>query len=347
MLRLEFSEADKGALNHERYHHPHPRVQQRMEALWLKSQGLPHQRIATLCAISGNTLRAYLKLYQAGGMEALKQLNFYRPQSLLSEQRETIEAHLRAHPPHTINEAISVIEALTGIRRSPTQIRVFLKQLGLKCLKVGLLPAKGDPQEQEAYQEKKLEPRLTEARAGERAVFFVDAAHFVFGAFLGYLWCFARCWIKAPSGRQRFSVLGALNAVTHEVITVTTLTYINAESVCQLLVKLTKLSLQVPITLVLDNARYQRCALVESVANSLGIELLYLPPYSPNLNLIERLWKFVKKHCLYSKYYADFTAFTHAIEDCLANTQTTHKKTLSSLLTFNFQSFKKVQSLTV
>jgi transposase len=347
MLRLEFSEADNHALSHERYHHPHPRVQQRMEALWLKRQGLPHQRIATLCAISGNTLRAYLELYQAGGMEAQKQLNFYRPQSLLNEQRESIEAHLRAHPPHTITEAVSVIEALTGIRRSPTQIRVFLKRRGLKCLKVGLLPAKGDPQEQEAYQEKKLEPRLAEARAGERAVFFVDAAHFVFGAFLGYLWCFARCWIKAPSGRQRFSVLGALNALTHDVITVTTLTYINSQSVCQLLGKLTKLSLQVPITRVLDNARYQRCALVESVANSLGIELLYLPPYSPNLNLIERLWKFVKKHCLYSKYYADFTAFTHAIEDRLATTQTTHKQALSSLLTFNFQSFKKVQSLSV
>src|SRR5919106_7085407 len=181
MLQLEFSEADKHELTHERYHHPHPRVQQRMEALWLKSQGLLHQRIATLCAISGNTLRAYLKLYQAGGMEALKQLNFYRPQSRLNEQRETLEAHLRAHPPHTINEAISVIEALTGIRRSPTQIRVVLKRLGLKCLKVGLLPAKGDPEEQEADQ-KKLEPRLAEARAGERAVFFVDAAHFVFGA---------------------------------------------------------------------------------------------------------------------------------------------------------------------
>ena len=94
-----------------------------------------------------------------------------------------------------------------------------------------------------------------------------------------------------------FSVLGALNAVTHKVITVTTLTYINSESVCQLLFKLAELSLQVPITLVLDNARYQRCTLVQSVANSLGIELLYLPPYSPNLNLIERLWKFVKKHC--------------------------------------------------
>jgi transposase len=192
-----------------------------------------------------------------------------------------------------------------------------------------------------------LEPRLAEAQAGERAVFFVDAAHFVFGALLGYLWCFARCWIKAPAGRQRFNVLGALNAVTHEMITVTNLTYINSESVCQLLGKLTERRLSMPITLVLDNARYQRCALVQATAAALGIELLYLPAYSPNLNLIERLWKFVKKQCLYSQYYADFTAFTQAIEACLANTQTTHKQALRSLLTLNFQSFKNVQSLTV
>lgn len=81
--------------------------------------------------------------------------------------------------------------------------------------------------------------------------------------------------MKAPSGRQRFNVLGALHAITHEVITVTNFTYINAESVCQLLRKLGALGLQVPITLVLDNARYQRCALVQSVADTLGIELLY------------------------------------------------------------------------
>src|SRR5439155_16953305 len=140
------------------------------------------------------------------------------------------------------------------------------------------------------------------------------AAHFVLPAFLGYLSCFVRCWIKAPSGRQRFSFLGFLFTVAPNVITFTLSLHDALPIFCQLLVKLAKLSLQVPITLVLDNARYQRCALVESVANSLGIELLYLPPFSPNLNLIERLWKFVKKHCLYSKYYPDFTALTRAIE---------------------------------
>ena len=154
MLRLEFSESDQQALNYERYHHPHPRVQQRMEALWLKRQGIPHHQIARLCGISGNTVRAYLKQYQAGGIDALKQLSFHRPQSALQAHRETIEAHLREQPPQTTTEAIAVIETLTGIRRSPTQVRRFLQQLGLKCLKVGLLPAKADPEAQEEYQKK-------------------------------------------------------------------------------------------------------------------------------------------------------------------------------------------------
>ena len=170
-------------------------------------------------------------------------------------------------------------------------------------------------------------------------VFFVDAAHFVFGAFLCTLWSFVRVWIKAPAGRQRFNVLGAINAVTQEVITITNTAYINAQSVCDLLLKISALNLTIPITLVLDNARYQRCAIVEATAQKLSIELLFLPPYSPNLNLIERLWKFLKKQCLYAKYYPDFQTFTSAINACLQQTQTTHRKTLDSLLALNFQSF--------
>ena len=167
----------------------------------------------------------------------------------------------------------------------------------------------------------------------------MDAAHFVFGAFLCTLWSFVRVWIKAPSGRQRFNVLGAINAVTKEVITITNTAYINAQSVCELLLKISALNLAIPITLVLDNARYQRCAVVETMAKSLNIELLFLPPYSPNLNLIERLWKFLKKQCLYAKYYPNFELFTSAINSCLQETQTTHRKSLDSLLTLNFQTF--------
>src|SRR5262245_52265959 len=127
----------------------------------------------------------------------------------------------------------------------------------------------------------------------------MDAAHFVFAPFLGIVWCFQRLFVKAPSGRQRLNVLAALNAITHELFTVKNLTYITAETVCELLQLLAGAYPGMPITIVLDNARYQHCALVQTLAQTLGIELLYLPAYSPNLNLIERFWKFIKKQCLY------------------------------------------------
>jgi len=166
----------------------------------------------------------------------------------------------------------------------------------------------------------------------------VDAAHFVLSAYLGFLWCFTRVLVRAPSGRQRFNVLGALNAVTHQLITVTNDTYINSRSVGELLEKIAGLGLTMPITLIMDNARYQRCKYVLEIAARLNIEILFLPPYSPNLNLIERLWKFVRKECLYDKYYQHFSLFKEAISRCLSQTSTT----LHSLLALSFQSFEKL-----
>ena len=168
----------------------------------------------------------------------------------------------------------------------------------------------------------------------------MDSAHFVLGTYLGYLWCFARVLVRAPSGRQRFNVLGALNAITHQLVTVTNDSYINAASVSALLEQLAQLGLQVPITVVMDNARYQRCRLVQAKAAALGIEILFLPTYSPNLNLIERLGKFVRKECLYAKYYENFALFKRAIEGCLSETTGLHTSALSSLLTLEFQTFQ-------
>ena len=240
---------------------------------------------------------------------------------------------------------MSKIEGLTSLKRSETQVREFLKAIGMKCRKVGMLPAKADPQAQENFKTQALEPVLAEAKAGQRKVYFVDAAHFVLAPFLGFLWSFTRLFIQAPAGRQRFNVLGALDAISHELITVTNDTYIKALSVCDLLCQVRLLYPDIPVTLILDNARYQKCKVVWELAASLNIELLYLPPYSPNLNLIERLWKFVKKKCLYSKYYADFDLFKQAISDCLAHTHDTYKDELDSLLTLNFQTFNDVEKV--
>lgn len=334
-------------LNYERYHHPSPLVQKRMETLWLKSHNLPHWQIAELAGECENTMRSYFALYEAGGIERLKEITVYRPQSRLVEHTTTLEAHFQAHPPASVKEAQHEIEQITGIKRKETQIGKFLHKLGLKRRKVGMIPAKVDVDKQATYLENELEPRLAEAKAGKRALFFVDAAHFVLAPYLGWLWSFARIFIAAPAGRQRFNVLGALNATSHQLVTVMNTTTINADAVCLLLQKLAELSLGIPITLILDNARYQHCAQVMAMAKELKIELCFLPPYSPNLNLIERLWKFVKKECLYSTYYANFTDFKTAISTCLAQTHTTYKKDLDSLLTLKFQTFEKAQVMTV
>jgi len=342
-IQLTFTSDDLVTLSEMRYAYPHPIVQRRAETLWLKSFGLPHHQIARIAGVCENTMRDYFELYQTGGVDGLKVLHSYRPTSALQPHATTLEAHFRATPVATIKKAQAEIERLTGLKRGPTQVRQFLTQLGLRCRKVGMLPAKADPEKQAAYLAEEIEPRLAEAQAGKRAVFFVDAAHFVLAPFLGFLWSFVRVFIKAPAGRERFNVLGALNAVTHQLVMVTNDTYINAASVCELLRQLAALNLDVPITLFLDNARYQKCALVLDLATSLHIELCFLPAYSPNLNLIERLWKFVKSECLYSEYYADFASFKTAISTCLAQTQSTHKAALDTLLTLKFQLFEKAQ----
>src|SRR6266516_7594447 len=117
---------------------------------------------------------------------------------------------------------------------------------------------------------KELEPRLAEAKANQRVVYFVDAAHFVFNCYLGYLWCFTRVCVRAPSGRQRWNVLGAIDAITHKLITVTNETYITSAEVCTLLRKIATAHVEQVITVVLDNARYQRCAKVQEYAEQLG-----------------------------------------------------------------------------
>lgn len=178
-------------------------------------------------------------------------------------------------------------------------------------------------------------------------MYFIDAAHFVFTTYIGSLWCFVRCFIKSPSGRSRFNVLGALDAVTQEMITIVNDSYINSGSVCALMKKIAERNINMPITLFLDNAKYQKCKLVWEMALTLNIDLVYLPSYSPNLNLIERFWKFVKKKSLYSKYYKSFGCFKDAIKNVIDNGHTTHKNELKSLLTLKFQSFKNVKIITV
>ena len=141
MIRIEFSAEDIRNIKRLRYEHPHARVRQRLEVLWLKSQDLPHKDICRLAGISSNTLRDYLRKFQSGGVKGLTELNFFRvPHSELDPHRHYLRAYFREHPPATIGEAAAKIHELTGIKRSPSAVGNFLHPLGLAPRRVGTIP---------------------------------------------------------------------------------------------------------------------------------------------------------------------------------------------------------------
>lgn len=206
-------------------------------------------------------------------------------------------------------------------------------------MKSGSLPAKADVRKQREFFDMVLFPLMERARKGEIALLFLDASHFVMGCdFLGYIYGRVRRFVKTYSGRLRYNVLGALDFCTKRVVSVTNDTYITATEVCDLLVKTADSYAGKEIYVVLDNARYQKCNVVMQNAEELGIHLVFIPPYSPNLNLVERLWKFVKTK-LRTRYYDDFGMFRETINTLVGSTDNSNKTIIDRLIGEKVQLF--------
>jgi len=352
MIDLELTEAQLDELHQEASGNPCARARRKCWVVYLKGHGYAHRAIADLVRVDGDTVTAYLRKYRDGGLPGLLAEDYRKPAGQLDVHAERLKQVFRQQPPHTVNQAIEVIERETGVRLKPSACRAFLRKLGMKCRRCGLVPGKAPDDEkqlqaQQAFHDDKLQPRLEEARQGRRTVLFVDAAHFVMGAFLGMLWCFVRQLLPSSCGRKRYNVLGAYDPIRQEAVTLTNDTVVNQETFCALLDKIAAAYADsgLPVTLVLDNARYQKCQSVFDKAAALGIELLYLPAYSPNLNLIERLWRFVKKQALYSTHYDTFAHFKESIDACLRDLGTRFKSQMQSLMTLKFQLFSKAENL--
>ena len=190
-----------------------------------------------------------------------------------------------------------------------------------------------------------MKPRLDAAAAGRGHVLFVDAAHCAYGTYRCCLWSILRVFVRAASGRPRFNVLGAWDAVTRALVSATNATVANTDTTCERLRKIAAAGLAGPVTVVLDSARYRRNEVVQALAAELSIAPLYLPSDAPNLNRIERLWRFLKRKSVYGKYHPNFASFKAAIEDTLSQLSTTYADPLASLMTLNFQEFDDVSLL--
>lgn len=349
--RVNLSEHEQAVVQQDRQQHPNQRTRQKLDVIWLLHLKHSHDQVARITGVSRRTISRYLEAYHEGGLDQLTRWTWRTEPNELRQHIPDLKEHFQRNPPHTIPEASQMIFERTGIKRGETVVREFLKDIGMSWRRTSPIPVPPKKKlsehiaDQAAFLEETLQPAVDAAEAGNGHVFFVDAAHFTYGTYLTCLWAFMTIFVRAASGRQRFNVLGAWDAISRTLISVTNTSTVNSETVCDLLRKIASLGLDGPVRLVLDNAKYQRAHIVKELAAELNLTLIFLPPYSPNLNLIERLWKHVKSTSIRGRYFATFDAFKSSIETCLAGISTKHRIKLKSLMTLKFQTFENVPLL--
>jgi len=342
MLPINLSKTEIQKLNYERFHYPCPIVQKRLTAVLLFAT--VKASLSTIGLMSGlhrHSVVHWVKVYENEGIDSLFTVNYGTNHSKLDEHAESIISSFRTKPPIHAREAKARIARMTGICRSLTQVRSFMHRHGLHYIKTGHIPARANTEKQQQWVNTTLKPAIEEAKRGECQLLFMDAAHFILEPFICALWCVARLFIKASAGRNRMNVLGAFNAISKEVITYCNTTFITADTIVEFLKELRLYYGQSPIKIVLDNARYQHCDLVQQAAQKFGISLLFLPSYSPNLNIIERLWRFTREKILNGEYYDSPQNFHHAILNFFSTINQKYKNEITKRLSLKFQFFDK------
>ena len=154
MSKEIFSSEEIDNLFEQRFIHPHPMIQKRLEALYLVSQGMQYKEIAKLLRISRVSIFNWVNTYKTEGIEAVKTLKYRKKWGDLTSHQQTLEEHFRNNPPRTVEEAIRTIKKLTGLDRKRTSVFRFLKIIGLSYRKTGIVPGKTDPHKQEEFKKK-------------------------------------------------------------------------------------------------------------------------------------------------------------------------------------------------
>ena len=354
MYSPQISGADLEYASYEKDRHESYQIRRRMHMLLMLDMGYPHKEIATVLGVTSKTVTEWIKMYQNRGLEALTTLHYKGQPSALLAHTSKLRTEIDKHSPGTLWEVADLIDKETGIRRSLTQVRYYIRtHLGIKRRKILPFPGgKMSPEElarkQHDFLHAVLEPLLNKAISGQIQLFFCDATHPVMGFHGGYVYGSEPRCLRTAHGRHRMNLYSALNAVSHTLHTIYGAQYVSAETAEQLIEQLRACYPGKQIYLILDNARYQRCKYVEKAARRKRVHLVFLPPYSPNLNLIERLWKYFKKQVLTGKYFPDKKSFENAILGFLEELENgLHEEELNSLLTFKFQDLEKdIQKLT-
>jgi transposase len=337
MKALTLTEAQTNELRRAHRAAKNKKDADKIKAVYLLSRGKTPQEIAEVLMLDVDTIGNYRKRYESEGVAGLLKNNYFGSEPMLScAALKELTAHLEVQTYLTVDAIVEHVKEVYNVTYSISGMRQLLHRLKFVYKKAKTIPGKANAELQKAYLE--LLSEILKNKGEHDVHYYLDGVHPQHNTQLAHGWIRKGQdkIVKSNSGRQRININGALNADTLEVVIRTDDT-INTQSTLALFKALEQKHPDAEsIFITLDNARYYKNALIYEYLETSKIKLLFMPPYSPNLNLIERLWKFMRKTILYNKYYEKFADFRTEVMRFFEDITQYHDK-LSTLLTKNFQ----------
>ena len=312
----------------------HRRFAERIKVILLLDEGKTYKNISKFLFLDEGSIRNYRKRYVDGGIERLVNDNYHSKKCFLNPiQIEELKVELKNKIYQSTSQIITYLKKKYKVQYSVGGVTDLLHRIGFSYKKATPVPGKANKEAQRKF------INQYNGIKSHGLVFFMDSVHPEFAPTISYGWIKKgeRFEVKTNSGwKKRVNICGAIEIDTHEVIT-RSFSTINKNSICDLLKLIRKKhpDLEKKIYIVLDQASYHRAKKVKKLARKLKIRLKYLPPYSPNLNPIERLWKFMKKKVTYNKYFEKFDDFKKSLIDFFRGIRK-YKDELETLITDNF-----------
>ena len=343
---FKISKKDMKVINKNRYKNDSPIVRKRLNVIVIFQKTQSKQKTSELTDIPRRTVEQYIHEYIKHGLDYILVTHYPERHSELMEYQDEILEEFELNPPKSIPEAKSRIMKITGVSRSDTQIRKYLNKIGLSRKKPVLIPmAKSDTslkekiQAQSEYVENVIKPHIEKDRNNEETLLFMDACHVQLAVTLCFIWSASKHYIKAFPKQGRVSIIGAVTPYGSNQIFKVIDGNVNAYEIAHFLADVRESIPSGKISIVLDNANYHKTDMVLKLAKELDINLLFLPTASPNLNIIERVWGFVKKKFVYNNCFLSQDDLILTLSKSLKKLGTKYSKDMNTLLSCKFHMF--------
>ena len=319
------------------------RVAYRLNALILIALGWEYPKIAEALMLDERTIARLKATYLVGGLAALEKSNYEGSESdLNAAQKNLLIQHVETNLCATSKEVCHFVKKTFSIAYTPNGMTHLLKRLGFVHKQTKLVPGKDDPKEQKRFVA--AYKRFRKHVKTRETVYFMDACHPTHNVLPGRAWIRRgeERGIKSNSGRDRVNLIGAWNPITRSFVGMDT-DSVDSLSIIQILKVIEARHKEMNcIKVFVDNARVHFSEPVMEYLKTSKVVLVPLPTYSPNLNLVERIWGFFKKKILYNHYYPTFDKFRKVCLDFMKNLEYEFKNELRTLMTENFHLFPKL-----